>query len=84
MPAIDPDQPYGQHIVLTCVNHPDLRWTTKNIDFIGARSIFFSGWREGLTECNCHAGFLRVVKETALSVDDVENLGLDGTLRDES
>lgn len=29
--------------VLTCVNHPNLRWHTKNIGYIGVRSIFFSG-----------------------------------------
>lgn len=33
----------GAHIALTCRNHPNLRWTTKNIGFIGARSIFFAG-----------------------------------------
>ena len=32
---------YGQHIALTCKNHPDLRWSTKNIEYIGARHIFF-------------------------------------------
>lgn len=31
------------HVSLTCRNHPDLRWMTKNIDYIGARSIFFRG-----------------------------------------
>jgi hypothetical protein len=30
-------------VMLTCVNHPDLRWMTKNISHIGARSIFFRG-----------------------------------------
>jgi hypothetical protein len=32
---------YGMHIDLMCSNHPNLRWSTKNIDFIGARSLFF-------------------------------------------
>lgn len=32
--------PYGTHIPMTCKNHPNLRWSTKNI---GGRSIFFSG-----------------------------------------
>lgn len=41
--TIDPNQPHGQHISLTCKNHPTKRWHTKNIDFIGARTIFFSG-----------------------------------------
>jgi hypothetical protein len=31
---------------LTCKNHPRLVWSTKNIDFIGARGIFFMGVRE--------------------------------------
>lgn len=51
--------PYGQHIKLACRNHPELRWSTKNIDNIGARSIFFLGV-EGETEpfpsspeCSC-------------------------------
>lgn len=35
--------PYGQHITLTCRKHPDLRWSTKNISHIGARSLFFDG-----------------------------------------
>jgi hypothetical protein len=26
---------YGEHIALTCVNHPRLRWSTKNIAPIG-------------------------------------------------
>lgn len=38
--------PYGQHIPLTCENHPELRWHTKNISPIGARSIFFAGTTE--------------------------------------
>lgn len=39
------------HIELKCKNHPDLRWSTKNIDFIGARGIFFSSYQGG--ECAC-------------------------------
>ncbi len=57
--TIDPSQPYGQHISLYCVNHPNLRWSTKNIDFIGARSIFYFG-RE--PECSCSISDLEVVK----------------------
>lgn len=60
--TIDPDQPYGQHITLTCRNHPELTWHTKNIDHIGARSIFFNGWDKGLTECPCSARYLMVLK----------------------
>jgi hypothetical protein len=59
--TIDPSQPYGQHIALTCKNHPNLRWSTKNIDFIGARSIFY--FSETLPECSCSASLLVVVKE---------------------
>ena len=41
MSRITTKAPYGQHIALTCKNHPELRWSTKNIDYIGARHIFF-------------------------------------------
>ena len=48
---------YGRHIALTCKNHPDKRWSTKNIAPIGARNIFYN-----LTcaknmgpECDCPA-----------------------------
>jgi len=58
--TIDPEQPYGQHIALTCKNHPDLRWSTKNISYIGARSIFY--FSEKTPECNCSANLLMVVK----------------------
>lgn len=34
---------WGEHIDLTCRNHQNLRWSTKNIDFLGARNIFFQG-----------------------------------------
>jgi|SRR6478735_5352382 len=58
--TIDPDQPYGQHIMLTCLNHNDLRWHTKNIDCIGARSIFYA--TRDKAECDCSARDLIVVK----------------------
>lgn len=48
--TIDPNYEYGSHIALTCLDHPELRWSTKNIDYIGARSIFFNGG----DECDCH------------------------------
>lgn len=48
--ALRDDVPYGQHIRLTCKHHPDLRWSTKNIAPIGARSIFFLG---DSGECSC-------------------------------
>ena len=40
---ITPTAEYGVHIPLTCKNHPELRWHTKNIGGIGSRRIFFSG-----------------------------------------
>ena len=54
---------YGQHIGLTCANHPDLSWSTKNIgrgneDGTGvhiARSIYAN-----TSECSCSASLLRV------------------------
>lgn len=56
----DPSQPYGQHIALTCRKHPNLRWSTKNIDYIGARSIFY--FSDELPECDCPLSDLIVVK----------------------
>ena len=51
--------PYGQHIALTCKNHPDLRWSTKNIAPIGCRHIYFDlmGDTPGC-ECDCPASDL--------------------------
>jgi len=47
----------GAMIALRCRNHPELgdAWMTKNIDQIGARTIFFD-WRA--PECPCTAGSL--------------------------
>ena len=47
---------YGVHIGLTCKNHTNLRWSTKNIDRIGARTIFYDGDVDdmGQPECSCH------------------------------
>jgi hypothetical protein len=58
--TIDPEQPWGEHIMLTCKNHPNLRWHTKNISYIGARSIFFSG------------GYIDVVDDTTPRTDDIK------------
>lgn len=58
--TIDPKQGYGVHIALTCANHPELRWHTKNIDFIGARSIFYA--TTDAAECLCPGADLQVVK----------------------
>lgn len=52
-PRIDSASPYGAHISLTCRRHPGLRWTTKNISYIGARSIFYVTRRH--PECACLA-----------------------------
>lgn len=60
--TIDPEQPYGQHIALTCRNHPELRWNTKNIGWIGARSIFYGGNPFDGSECPCSIRELVVVK----------------------
>lgn len=48
------NHPYGEHIVLKCANHPEKKWTTKNIGYIGARSFFYVGpvIKMG-NECNC-------------------------------
>lgn len=47
---IDRTRTRGEHIPLTCKNHPELRWSTKNIgaqrengEVILARNIFFFG-----------------------------------------
>lgn len=58
--ALTDKAPYGQHIALTCKNHPNLRWSTKNIAPIGARNIFFSSWPE--PECSCSGSDLIVVE----------------------
>lgn len=56
--------PRGQHIALTCRNHPDLRWSTKNISHIGARSIFFDLMGTvRKPECSCPGGDLIVAPE---------------------
>lgn len=55
----------GAHIPLTCVNHPELRWSTKNISFIGARSIFFDGNPFDGSECPCPARDLVPVEPVA-------------------
>jgi hypothetical protein len=67
--TIDPNQPYGQHIALTCKNHPDLRWSTKNIDFLGARSIFY--FSEDKPECACPFSDLIVVKRALTDEEHV-------------
>jgi len=53
--TIDPFSCYGEHILLTCENHPDLTWTRKNIN--SPRSIFFTS-PEPATECDCFSSRL--------------------------
>lgn len=51
--------PYGQRIRLTCKNHPELEWSTKNIGstrdgkIYRERSIFFDLWHADKEECSC-------------------------------
>lgn len=56
---------YGQQIALTCVNHPDKRWSTKNISPIGCRRIFWNLFNEGGMgqECDCELSDLRPVDQ---------------------
>ena len=62
----------GQHIALACKNHPHLRWSTKNISNIGARTIFYSLMPDDPkeSECPCSAGELFHVCDESLP--DVE------------
>jgi hypothetical protein len=66
-----------RHVSLTCVNHPDLRWSCKEIavnsigQYNGCRSIFYCGTvkdndNEELpqnAECGCSADLLRFSPE---------------------
>ena len=53
---------YGEHIELICINHPALVWSTKNIDSIGCRTIFYNlgGDIDYPQECDCKSGSLMV------------------------
>ena len=55
--------PYGRHIALRCKNHPDLRWSTKNIAPIGSRTIFYNLFNvlEMPGECDCKLSDLEPV-----------------------
>ena len=55
--------PYGMHIGLRCCNHPDLRWSTKNIGYIGARRIFYNLAYDldAPPECECDVEDLEVI-----------------------
>jgi hypothetical protein len=47
--------PSGEMITIRCSNCGKEGWVTKNIDYIGARSIF---WHGDGGECSCDAKFL--------------------------
>jgi hypothetical protein len=63
-----------RHVSLTCLNHPDLRWSCKEIAagvdgrYNGARNIFFNGtkdcdWSVPVRECDCPPSDLRFSPE---------------------
>lgn len=56
--------PHGQHVELYCVNHPEKRWSTKNIDSIGCRTIFYNLDNNPSMgpECSCPVSCLRPVE----------------------
>jgi hypothetical protein len=62
---INPAARYGEMIALSCRNHPNLRWHTKNIDYIGARSIFFNLFNnpDMGKECSCPSSLLTLAPE---------------------
>lgn len=57
---------YGRHIALRCKNHPNQRWSTKNIAPIGCRTVFYNldGNPAMGPECNCSARDLEPVPIT--------------------
>lgn len=65
--SICPKCPPGQHITLTCRNHPQLSWSTKNITCIGARSIFYNlmSYPNMGPECECPLSDLHHVHKEA-------------------
>jgi len=65
--TINKNYEYGEHIPLTCVNHPDKRWSTKNIDHIGVRSIYYNLYNvsDMGDECDCPISDLVPVMEDA-------------------
>lgn len=59
--------PYGVHIQLTCANHPELNWSTKNIGsqnadrIFLARKLFFDlDGTSAHSECDCPMKDLRL------------------------
>lgn len=65
MNTINPKYEYGQHIALTCINHTEKRWSTKNIIPIGCRTIYYNLHRvEDMgEECDCPMSCLKVTEE---------------------
>lgn len=80
---ISEDFPEGEHIALTCVNHQDKRWSTKNIDFIGARHLFYNldNVADMGPECPCPMSDLRpltleeALADLEVAVDLVDQVG---------
>jgi hypothetical protein len=63
--------PIGAHIELRCKYHPSLRWNTKNIAPIGARTVFYRGHENkgyDVDECNCAVTALTPVVPSEWSV----------------
>ena len=78
-----------RHVTLTCLHHPNLRWSCKEIAvdsigrYNGARNIFYIGTAEDLEsekwvasepECTCKASDLRFSPEE-LELQKTEPLG---------
>ena len=61
---------YG-NVPLTCVNHPHMRWSTKNISYIGARTIYYELGNDHITEpeCKCSINDLIVLPLAQYEVD---------------
>ena len=57
--------PRWEHITLRCRRHPELRWSTKNISHIGARSIFYDWRPDAPPECPCPISQLEHVHSAA-------------------
>lgn len=52
---------YGRQIKLTCKNHPNKFWSTKNISPIGCRTIFWDLFHDSEgPECDCGLSDLQV------------------------
>ena len=67
-----------RHVILTCKNHPDLRWQCKSIAFDkwqgynGARHIFYNGAIDGSTppECSCKSSALVLAPGETMPTSD--------------